>query len=400
MYLVARGLMFALAVLPLPGQPASFSTAKFHGRDAYVLENARMRVSTLRGGGHIGEVRFKSPDPKKSVNPLRIAHYPTINPYEYDPAVHDALYGAGSNRYNQSGYMGHYTCFPNYGPPSPAEIQADLNNHGEAIRGEWKQEKVENQADAVTLRYSAALPRTQYRIGRGITLPADETVVYVEEWVENLARFDRPFAWVQHITFGAPFVEQGRNFVDAPVARVYAERPGKTAALAWPEASLPGGKKIDLRQFATEAASGGYRAWLLDRKREKSFFTMYHPDYPVLIGYMFYTADNPWIGDWQENRKNTTKPWDGKVVARGMEVGTTPFGAPIRSLVEGGPLDSVPTYRWISAKQKLEQRYVIFLAEIPRAFRGVADVRSEPGRIVIEERETGKAIVLKSARRW
>ncbi len=39
-----------------------------HGRRAVTLENDRTLVSTLRGGGFIGEVRFKSSDPKKNLN--------------------------------------------------------------------------------------------------------------------------------------------------------------------------------------------------------------------------------------------------------------------------------------------------------------------------------------------
>ena len=52
------------------GQTASFHEDTLHGRRAFVLENDRMRVSTLSGGGFIGEIRFKSPDPKMSITTL------------------------------------------------------------------------------------------------------------------------------------------------------------------------------------------------------------------------------------------------------------------------------------------------------------------------------------------
>jgi hypothetical protein len=42
-----------------------------------VLDNAH-RICLLRGGGHIAEIRFLSGDPKKSVNPMRVPHYQTI----------------------------------------------------------------------------------------------------------------------------------------------------------------------------------------------------------------------------------------------------------------------------------------------------------------------------------
>ena len=49
----------SLVVLGFAGEP-SFHEDRLHGRRAFVLENDRMRVSTLPGGGFIAEVRFKS----------------------------------------------------------------------------------------------------------------------------------------------------------------------------------------------------------------------------------------------------------------------------------------------------------------------------------------------------
>src|ERR1017187_7135873 len=146
------------------GQAASFHEDTLHGRRAFVLENSQMRVSTLPGGGFIGEVRFKSDDPKKSVNPLRVPHYPTIDPYTYDIARHGDLYGTGIQRRLMSGYIGHFLCFPQFAASSPAEFRQDNGQHGEALAVEWKLQQVESPKDAGRLRYSADLPMNQ--IGR------------------------------------------------------------------------------------------------------------------------------------------------------------------------------------------------------------------------------------------
>ncbi len=244
--------LFSLA-LALPGQTASFHEESLHGRRAFVLENDQIRVSTLPGGGYIGEIRFKSDDPKKSVNPMRVPHYQTIDPYSFDPARHGALYGRGGQRLVMSGYMGHFLCFPHFGPSSEAELGYGLGAHGEALAVEWKQQKVETGNAGVTLRYGADLPATQYRVERAITLLSDETVGYVEESVENLALFDRPVQWVQHITFGPPFVEVGKSQVDAPVAKAHmgALRSAQSPAeVSWPIAKDSQGKEVDLRVFS------------------------------------------------------------------------------------------------------------------------------------------------------
>jgi hypothetical protein len=284
-----------------------------------------------------------------------------------------------------AGYMGHYLCFPQFGPSSQAEQAQGYGQHGEALAVEWKQQKVDTRKDGVTLVYGADLPKTQYRVQRSITLPADETVGYVDETVENLVMYDRPIQWVQHITFGPPFLELNKAFVDAPVAKVQA-RGGRGSS----EGATP-----DLRPFT---GRGG--VWLLDKSKPKVWFTIYSTEYPVLLGYIFQSAQNPWVLDWQENQRAKQIPWDGKVIARGICIGDSPSAMGLRNAVDRGSQLGVPIFSWIQARERRTQTYAFFLAEIPPGFKGVADLRQENGQIVIVERETGKTISIKSARRW
>jgi hypothetical protein len=378
----------------------------FHGRSAYVLENGKIRISALRGGGHIAEVRFKSEDAQKNVNPMRVPHYQTIEPYAYDPSQHDALYGADSHRWLSAGYMGHFVCFPAFGPPSsPEEIKNSLGNHGEAPIVEWKQiGKPESDKSAIRFRYGADLTKTQYRIERTLTLPADESVLYVEEWVENLVPYDRPVNWVQHATFGPPFTAPGKSFLDLSgtkgqvaggAAATSSLKP--TSPLDWPDGSGPDGQKVSLRPFQPKPNAGTYFAVLMDQKRPVNFFSMYNSDYSVLIGYLFRTVDSPWIGDFQENLRMQTKPWDGKTITRGIEFGTTPFAEGLRRSVERGSMFGVPTYRWIGGRERLKSVFAVFLAEIPKDFAGVEDVVVEADTIRIRERESKREIKLKAS---
>jgi hypothetical protein len=41
----------------------------------------------LAGGGHLGEIRMLSDDPKKSLNPMRAPHYPTIRAISVRPGA-------------------------------------------------------------------------------------------------------------------------------------------------------------------------------------------------------------------------------------------------------------------------------------------------------------------------
>ena len=391
-----------LAAASAFAQTPSLKQETVHGREAWVLENGRIRVSALRGGGHLAEIRLLSSDPRKAVNPMRVPHYPTIDPHQYQPAAHDALYGTGPHRWLSAGYMGHLLCFPAFGAPSSEdEVRNGLGNHGEAPIVEWKQLAADARDDRVTLRYGANLPKTQFTVERTITLRAGAAAADIEEWVENLASYDRPINWVQHATFGPPFVEPGKNVLDVSATRglIGGGRPGQNSLLAgreirWPEGVAPDGSKVSLREFQTVPRAGTYYALLLDPARGESYFTMYHADYPVLIGYLFPTADNPWIGDWQENQSNTTPPWGGKVVARGLEFGTSPMPEGLRKSVERATLFGVPTFRWIGGKQRLKTTFTVFLTEIPKGFAGVADVRRESGGIIVVERGSRREIVV------
>ena len=81
---------------------------------------------------------------------MRVPHYPMIEPYEYDDAKHNGIYGDTPHRWLHSGYMGHLLCFPFYGPPSSDdEVRAGLGNHGEAPIVEWRQLGVERSSESL-----------------------------------------------------------------------------------------------------------------------------------------------------------------------------------------------------------------------------------------------------------
>jgi hypothetical protein len=150
------------------------------------------------------------------------------------------------------------------------------------------------------------------------------------------------------------------------------------------------GSPASLREFIDAPRTSTLFAVLADPSREESYFTVYHSDYPVLVGYLFPTADNPWLVDYQGNQNN---------VVRAVEFGTTPIDEGLRGSVDRGTLFDVPAFQWIAGRQRLKATFTIFLAEIPAGFAGVEDVRSEPGKIVITERGTKRQITVANAAR-
>lgn len=380
----------------------SLKTETIHGRQAWVLENGKLRIGALTGGGHLVDLRLLSANPRLALSPFYVPSYPTIDPHTYDPAHHAALYGEGAGARLLAGYMGHLYCFPTFGPPTPTEIALGFTFHGEALTVEWRQQQPPQiSADAITLTYGADLPQTQYRVERALTLRAGETVVQVAEWIENLTDFDRPFNRDQHPTFGPPFVAPGKTMLDLPGTKGVIT-PGRDAGgalpsagdFAWPYVTKADGSQVALRPFQSTPASTTYYPVLLDPTRAESYFTLYNTDYPLLVGYLFPTADNPWIVDWQEHNSEAGAGPDGTFIARGIEFGTSPFDEGLRASVDRGSLFDVPTYQWIGGRQRLKTTYTIFLTEIPTGFQGVQDLQRAQGQIVITEQQTGRQLTV------
>jgi hypothetical protein len=339
--------------------------AQIYGRPGWVLENGRIRVALLRGGGHIAEVRLISSNPRLSINPMFIPE--------------------------GNAYVGHLVCFPYFGPASEDEREQGLRGHGEAGAVDWQQTRAPQiDANGITFFYGADLPKTQYKIERAVTLKAGESMVHVEEWIENLAPYDRPYNRNQHATFGAPFVTRARTVLDMSGTRGITD-PKRTAGGKWAESSLfewpaappRDGIPLSLRDFHAIPGGQVYTPVLTDRSKPDSWFTIYNEDYPLLVGYVFPTEDHPWIIDWQ-NQPRADVPAG---TARGIEFGTSPFDEGLRKSVERAEMLGVPTYKFIGARQRLSTTFTIFLQEIPVGFPGVADVTLRDGRISVTTRK-------------
>ncbi|MEN9637792.1 MAG: hypothetical protein RL077_6196 [Verrucomicrobiota bacterium] len=334
-------LLGLLTAITLSAQQPELTEERVYGREAWILANGQIRVALLKGGGHIAEVRQTTGNPKRDVNPLRVPHYPTIEPQNYHPAKHGDIYGTDPHARLSSGYLGHLLCFPYYGPASDQEAQRGLGNHGEAPVVAWVKIRAEVTPASVGFEYGADLPQTHYRVRRKVTVLAGKREVTVEEWVENLTDLDRPMQWMQHATFGPPFVEPGRSRL-----KISAQDPA-----------------LRDRLMSAQPRSGSYTAIRLDPTRDQQFFILSHPDFDVQIGYLLPTPQNPWVGDWMENQRSLTLPWNGQVIARGIEFGNSPYAEGLRKAIARASIDGTPTYGWIRARETLKNEYRIFLSE-------------------------------------
>lgn len=358
--------------------PQGSVTYQFENRDAWKLENDRLRVSILHGGGHIAEIVLKTAS-GDSVNPLWVPPWPSIDPWTFDVDKHGSIYGTNSESALLSGIMGHNLCFDFWGAPSETEFQAGISYHGEVSI--LKAEKVVQTESYLTHRLN--LTQSATAITRSMTLVPGQPVLYVEETAESRISRDKPFGWVQHATFGPPFVNSETVYFDASATQGDLGGEDYKSLGTWPVGS-PGEGQEDYRRFSREAPSGKMAYFLMYPERDQEFVTALNTEYQLLIGYLFWRAEYPWMMVWEENRKSMTPPWNGETMTRGMEFGNTRIPGSAKEYFKKPEMYGTPTFGWLDARGKLTKRYLVFMAEIPDGMTGVRDVELEGSEIVVK----------------
>ena len=342
----------------------------FENRDAWRIENDRLRVTILEGAGHLAEIVLKS-DSGESLNPWWIPPWPSIDPWTYDAAKHSDVYGTDSEAALLAGIMGHNLCFDYWGAPSRTEFEAGMAYHGEVSIVRAK--KISQDDSSLTHRLD--LPRSGTEITRTMRLAEGQPILYVEETAKNKLSLDRAFGWVQHATFGPPFLDPEHTFFDSSATKGDRGDAKDYEPLAdWPVGSADD-RENDYRRFAPQPPSQKMAYFLLDPERELEFISAVNTEHRLLIAYVFLRKDYPWMMVWEENRKIQLPPWNGKAMTRGMEFGNTRIPGTARAYFEKPEMYGTRTFGWLDAQAELTARYLVVMASVPEGFAGVSDIR-------------------------
>ncbi|MBS1856669.1 MAG: hypothetical protein JST11_14970 [Acidobacteria bacterium] len=333
----------------------------FQGRRAASIENDRLRVTVLAEGGHIAEI-FHKPC---GVNPLWVPPWPSIEPSAFRPGPGNP-YGDGIEAKLLSGIMGHNLCLDVFGGPSEEEAAAGLGVHGESSVNAYA---IEAEGDGLVM--DVTLPLAGLRFDRRISL--DGETVRIREAVENGSATDRPIAWTHHVTLGPPFLAKGatRFLASATRSKTFEGAFGAHDYLApdtefdWPMAPRIGGGEADLRVFTDAPRSSAFTTHMMDQGREEAYFAAWSPASRLLFGYVWKSADFPWLAIWEENLSRTHAPWNGRAITRGMEFGVSPMAETRRRMIDRGKMFGVPCYRWIPARTRVEVEYRVVTREAP-----------------------------------
>jgi hypothetical protein len=349
--------------------PTSFS-----GRASWTIDTESLRVTIFQSGGHLAEFILKASE----VNPLWSQSIPTIDPDTYDPRIHGGLYGTTSESRLLSGLAGHNLCFPFWGNPSESESAAGMTYHGESGIRRWQvlEDRPGELTIEVTLPQSATRMRRQFRArGHAMHCIAEAT---------NLAAWDRPFGWCEHVTMGPPFVESGSIHFDASADKGFVTGHQSGLTFHWPEGAGAGAQhpNFDLSSFANTRHEDLVNSFLADSNREWAFFTAFNRTLSLLFGYVYPTADFPWLNVWESNTENRQ--------TRGMEFSNTPHHGTMKTLVSASHIWNAPAYEWLDALSTVRKQFIAFSHRVPSDYRGTADIQVRPDAIEVSEHSTGR----------
>ena len=361
--------------------PAAPKEDVVYNKPVYLVSNDKLEVAVVKQGGSMLRIRIQGDAQGLS---------PFGNP-EMVPQVPD-------RRKLQGPMVGHFVCVDGFGSPSAEERAAGLAMHGEAYLQPWKLMAAEKQGATTTVKFNVNLPLLQESFTRVLRMVDNESVIYVDSELESQVAFDRTANWGEHPFLFPPFLEAGNTVVDMSGTRSRTRTyPGRSGGqrlpfpqgqdFTWPMVPDTNGTPMDLRTAAADAVWMGHTTTLMDPSRPLSYVTVLNTARHYLLGYVFRREEFPWV----QNYMNYTKDgWSG----RGVEFATQPFDLPRRDMLALNRMFDTPVYRLLPAKSKIATRFLLFYVQSPEGMTRVDDVRLENGKIVVEDRASGKTLTL------
>jgi hypothetical protein len=288
--------------------------------------------------------------------------------------------------------MAHFLCLDRWGQPSEAEQRNGMPFHGEASRVEWKELSASDGRGGKTVAaMSAHLPIAGLDIRRSVRLSESGAVFTVSETVTNRNKLGRIYNMVQHATIGPPFLDESTVIDSNAQQGLMQSSPlpnPEQPEIHWPQA-IKEGKPIDLRRL-TNDPDPNVVSFVMDG--DVGWVTATNASKELLLGYLFSTADYPWLNLWRYVQA-------GKPNARGLEFGTTGLHQPFKILTAKAQIFGKPLFAYLDAGESATRRYTAFLTKVPNDFAGVNSVLYRDGKIIIQERGgSGREVTINAGR--
>ena len=368
---------------------------RWKGRRATKLSNDLVELIVLTGGGHLAEFRFAENSGTSSQNVLWEAPWETADPASSRYEQLCRAYGSSEASKFLAAYTGHALCLDYFGLPSGEKAAKGLPLHGETAVENWNVISSVDMSGA-ECQWTVELPVAQLNFQRTIRLGSRESVAYIEESVRNQRSVDYAHHWVQHATFGPPFLNpdestvavSGQRGITSPLGYEGCALLASSREFLWPYAPRETFDGFaDLTQPFSARGRGFLAAVQLDRQRGVQYVLAINWRLRLGMGYCFLRTNFPWMTVWEENFVRQNQPWDGVAQVRGMEFGTTPLPAGSDESVCRGSLWDTSCWCVAPALGERTARYLAFLFTIPAGVDSVQDVAPKGDAIVFHSKD-------------
>jgi len=319
------------------------------------LENRKIELQVNLKGGFYIDLRLKG-------NPL--------NPLNWRNNGNDGL-----------SFEGHFLCCDRWGPPSDAEAANGFTHHGEASSETWKLLPETEPKDGLThCSMHCTLPMGGLQLTRDIKLSPEQPVFFVTEKIKNLNKQGRMYNIVQHVSIAPPFLDRStlfdtnaeKGFEDKEDGSLNQEEP----VFYWPNA-VKGDQTVNLRQFNNVWPR--VSSFSFSENDEYAWVTACNPGKNLMLGYVWKTADYPWINFWRSME-------DDVPMAFGMEFGTTGLHEPMPIVAKKGKIFGRNIYDFLDSQEVVRKSFTAFLAKIPEDYQGVSEIEIGASAMIIKEK--------------
>jgi galactose mutarotase-like enzyme len=267
----------------------------YKGMRTLILENKPVRiVFLLDKGSDIIELRYKPMDldlmwhsPRGYTNPREhVQSIPTSESSFTD------LYGGGWQ-----------DAVPVIGDGPQENRGAKFGTHGESALLPWACEIEESEGDSALATMNAKGIRYPFRLEKKVRINKDDAKLFIRETLTNTSPQNLEFYWLQHPSFGEPFLSPG-NKIDLPrgseIDSIQEINPnGRVGGgkFAWPTVPARNGRsEIDLsvipeRKLVTEET--------IFVKMKEGWYMLTNPQLGLSFRLEWDVSVYPWLWFWQ-----------------------------------------------------------------------------------------------------
>ena len=277
------------------------------------------------------------------------------------------------NNKNGAVFQGHFVCVGRWGSPTEGEKKLGMPHNGEPANNWWNVKKKDDKF----VEMSCEAPLDGLSINRKVAVSQTAGCFKVIETITNDLTIGRINTLVQHATLGVPFVDKSLT-INSNATYGFNQLLSKYGldkyATPWPKIYT------DTLQKINDVSKG---TWDSDYVASYVFsdsigwITAMNMNQKQLIGYVWKTADYPWLHIWNGMR-------DGKPWAKGLEFGTTGLGDTF-SFAERCSISfhNVKSVEFIDAKSSVSKSYFCFELPVPDGFQKTLRVFFENDSVTV-----------------